>query len=182
MTTIKLPKAFVDKCNSASRHAKERKEKLQTCTCCGQEKPIDAFYTQSITGLPTGQCKVCINVKRSVVRHKAKHGKFLSKERQRALEEPNYTLDDWRDAVIHFAGECPICGRKEGRSKKSKFDRDHLVPISKGGKTVRNNVVPCCAACNRSRGNKEIFEWFRQQPTWTQEREDKIRAWMLQEV
>lgn len=182
--TIKLPKDFVDKCNRAASnsHAKEAKPKMQTCSCCGIEKPLDEFYKQSITGLPTGQCKTCINVKRSVVRHKAKHGKFISKERQRSMDEPNYSLDDWRDAMIHFGGQCPICGKVEGRAKKAKFDRDHIVPLSKGGKTVRSNIMPCCPTCNRGRGNKEMFEWFRQQPTWTREREMKIREWMYQEV
>ena len=179
--TIKLPQNFVDKCNNVANNANEKKPRLQTCTCCGVEKPIDEFYTQSITGLPTGQCKVCINVKRGVIRHKAKHGKFLSKERQRSMEEPNYTLQDWRDAMVHFGGECCYCGVKEGRSKKTKFDREHLVPISKGGKTIRNNIACACPKCNRSRGNKNLIAWYREQPFWTQEREDRIMSWIYQE-
>lgn len=179
--TVKLPKDFVDRCNSVANNTREKRVATKVCSCCGKTKPLDEFYKQSYTELPTDQCKVCINVKRSVVRHKAKHGKFLSKERQRSMEEPNYSLQDWADAMIHFGGECPICGVKEGRGKKSKFDRDHIVPISKGGKTIRSNIMPCCSACNRGRGNKEIISWFRQRPTWTQEREDLILAWMYQE-
>lgn len=171
MSTLGFSKEFVDKC-------KVFQPAVQTCTCCGKSKPLTEFYKQSVTGLPTTQCKVCINVKKSVVRNKSKHGKFISKERIRGMEEPDYTLQDWADAMIHFSGECPICGVKEGRAKKTKFDRDHIVALSRGGKTTRTNIMPCCPKCNRGRGNRDILEWFRQQPTWSREREMKIRAWM----
>lgn len=154
----------------------------KVCSCCGQEKSVTEYYRQSYTGKFTDQCKTCINVKRSVTRHKAKHGKFISKERQRAMEEPDYKLKDWRDAMVHFGGVCPFCGKPEGRGKKEKFDRDHVIPESKGGKTVRNNIIPCCPKCNRGRGNRDVFDWFRRQDFWTQEREDKIRAWIEQVV
>lgn len=154
---------------------------LFECKCCGKMLPEFDFGRQSYTGTRTSQCKNCMNIKRSVVRNKSKHGKFISKEKQRAMETPDYLLQDWQDAMIHFGGECPICGCKEGRAKASKFDRDHIIPVSKGGKTFRNNVMPCCRRDNRGRGNRDIFEWFRNQTTWTQAREDRIRAWMEQE-
>ena len=28
---------------------------------------------------------------------------------------------------------------------------DHVVPVARGGRSVKGNVVPCCAACNRSK-------------------------------
>ena len=155
--------------------------KVYVCTCCGEAKPETEYYRQSYTDKRSNECKVCTNVKRSVQRHKAKHGKFVSKEKIRGMvDNIEYTLSDWRDAMLHFGGECPICGIKEGRARKSKFDRDHIVAISQGGKTVRNNVMPCCPKCNRGRGNRSIFEWFKKQPTWTQAREDKIRQWIEQ--
>ena len=30
---------------------------------------------------------------------------------------------------------------------------DHVVPLSKGGKTVENNLVLACAPCNFAKGN-----------------------------
>lgn len=149
------------------------------CTCCGELKPESEYYRQSYTGLRSNECKTCTNVKRAVIRNKARHGKFVSSEKRRSMvESVDYTLSDWRAAMLHFGGECPICGTKEGRSKKAKFDRDHIVPLSKGGKTERHNIMPCCSACNRSRGNKEIISWFKGRKSWTQQREDKIVAWM----
>lgn len=149
------------------------------CSCCGEEKPETEYYRQSYTNERCLECKTCTNVKRSVQRHKAKHGKFISKEKHRTMTKHiDYTLDDWRDAMLHFGGQCPICGVREGRARKSKFDRDHIVPVSKGGETTRRNIMPCCPQCNRGRGNAEIISWFRTRSTWTQERENKIVDWM----
>ena len=153
--------------------------KVYRCSCCGEEKPESEFYRQSYTGIRNNECKTCTNVKRSVQRHKAKIGKFISKEKARGMtQDICYTVEDWCDAMVHFGGKCPICGKPEGRSKKAKFDKDHIIPISKGGATVRNNIMPCCKRDNRARGNRDLFEWFREQPTWTQERENKINAWI----
>jgi 5-methylcytosine-specific restriction endonuclease McrA len=37
---------------------------------------------------------------------------------------------------------------------------DHVVPISKGGADVLENLVPCCPVCNTSKGNRLLHvEW-----------------------
>ena len=155
--------------------------KTYECTCCGLTKPETDFYRQSYTGLRSNECKTCTNVKRQVLRSKYKHSKFVSSERRRHMDASlEYSIEDWRDAMLHFGGECCYCGAKEGRGKTTKFDREHLLPISNGGKTVRNNIAPACRACNRARGNKPLLEWYRSRPFWTQEREDRILAWINQ--
>ena len=152
--------------------------KVYECTCCHQKKPASEFYKESYTDTRTNQCKQCINIKRRVVRDKAKHGKFISKEKIRGMEIPDYSLVDWRDAMLHFHGACAFCGRPEGRSKKDKLDRDHLVPLSKGGKTVRNNIAPACRKCNRGRGNKDWKEWYEAQDFYDPEKAARIEQWM----
>ena len=154
--------------------------KLYECTCCHKLKPESEFYKESYTGHRTNQCKECINIKKRVERSKAKHGKFVSKEKIRGMETPCYTFKDWKDAMLHFRGACAFCGKPEGRSKKDKLDRDHLVAISRGGKTVRNNIVPACPKCNRGRGNKLWQEWFPNQPFYTIEKEIKLVQWQEQ--
>lgn len=154
--------------------------KLYTCTCCGAQKPESEFYRESYTDKRTNQCKQCINIKRRVQRDRAKHGKFISKEKIRGMEVPDYTLDDWRDAMLHFGAACAFCGKPEGRSKKDKLDRDHVIAISKGGKTERRNIVPACRKCNRGRGNRDWKAWFRGQPFWSAERERMIELWINQ--
>jgi len=46
---------------------------------------------------------------------------------------------------------CQFCGRKYPRSD---LNLDHVVPRSRGGKTVWENVVTSCIACNRKKGGK----------------------------
>ena len=152
--------------------------KLTVCSCCGIAKAPSEFYTQSTTGLPTAQCKTCINVKRSVVRGKRRHNKFVSKEKFRTGEVPEFTLVDWKACMVHFSGCCAYCGKPEGRAAADKVDRDHAIPISKGGKTTKRNVIPACRACNRGRGNADWQVWFSKQNFYTVERERHIQAWL----
>ncbi len=43
---------------------------------------------------------------------------------------------------------------------------DHVVAISRGGKTVKGNVVPCCKECNNAKKQLLPMEW-----------EDYIKSW-----
>lgn len=53
-------------------------------------------------------------------------------------------------------GVCHYCGRKV---PPRELTMDHVVPISRGGKTTRGNVVPCCKACNTRKKSRLPTEW-----------------------
>ncbi|EMG20862.1 HNH endonuclease domain protein [Leptospira interrogans str. 2002000626] len=36
---------------------------------------------------------------------------------------------------------------------------DHLIPIAKGGKSIKANLVPACKECNSAKKNKLPFEF-----------------------
>jgi 5-methylcytosine-specific restriction endonuclease McrA len=36
---------------------------------------------------------------------------------------------------------------------------DHIVPIARGGKTTKGNVVPCCKECNNLKKQLLPMEW-----------------------
>ena len=36
---------------------------------------------------------------------------------------------------------------------------DHIVPVTRGGKASRNNVVPCCKECNSRKKYLLPMEW-----------------------
>jgi 5-methylcytosine-specific restriction endonuclease McrA len=38
---------------------------------------------------------------------------------------------------------------------------DHIVPLSRGGTSCKDNVVPVCFQCNAQKGAKLLFEWKR---------------------
>ena len=48
-------------------------------------------------------------------------------------------------------GVCQYCRNKFSRSE---LTIDHVVPRSKGGRSVWGNVVCCCIACNRKKGGR----------------------------
>lgn len=157
--------------------------KLQMCSVCGVVKPVSEFYEQSYTGRPSGQCKQCTLIKRKAQRQKSKTSRFAARERVRSLGDTcEYTNEDWLAAMLHFRGRCCYCGKVEGRAKDAHFDREHLVPLSRGGKAERSNIAPACRKCNRGRGNLPLFTWFRAQEFWTAEREKRLVDWMGSEA
>jgi 5-methylcytosine-specific restriction endonuclease McrA len=55
-----------------------------------------------------------------------------------------------RKAVLaRDAWTCQYCG-----SRKPGLTVDHVIPRSRGGKSVWENIVASCAACNRRKGNR----------------------------
>ena len=36
---------------------------------------------------------------------------------------------------------------------------DHLIPLSRGGRSDKNNLVPCCKNCNSQKKNMLPIEW-----------------------
>ena len=52
--------------------------------------------------------------------------------------------------------------------------KDHVIPITKGGKTSADNVIPACASCNSSKSNRDMIEWFTSRPFYKKERLEAI--------
>lgn len=61
------------------------------------------------------------------------------KEKARKLKKTRW----WKAQVA--AGICHYCGN---RFPADQITMDHVVPLSRGGKSRRGNVVPCCRECN----------------------------------
>ena len=47
---------------------------------------------------------------------------------------------------------CVLCGR--GHEDGVKLEVDHIVPVSKGGKTIKSNLRTLCQECNRGKSDK----------------------------
>lgn len=54
------------------------------------------------------------------------------------------------------AGICYFCGKK---FSPDKLTMDHIVPIIRGGKSVRTNLVPACKECNNKKKYLLPTEW-----------------------
>ena len=62
------------------------------------------------------------------------------------------TYKEWLDILKKSDYRCIYCGKKLIDS----FDttRDHIIPISKDGNNIQENVVPACRSCNSKKNNK----------------------------
>ena len=60
----------------------------------------------------------------------------------------------WKKKV--GAGRCYYCGE---RFKPDELTMDHIVPVIRGGKTTKGNIVPCCKGCNNKKKYMLPMEW-----------------------
>ena len=54
------------------------------------------------------------------------------------------------------AGICHYCGQ---RVPPQELTMDHLVPLIRGGRSTKGNLVPACKACNTAKRHSLAFEW-----------------------
>lgn len=55
-------------------------------------------------------------------------------------------------------GRCWYCG-ENFYEHPHEFTVDHVVPMSRGGKHVLRNLLPCCKTCNRQKKSKTYDEY-----------------------
>ena len=72
------------------------------------------------------------------------------KEKARALRKSRW----WQQRVAR--GICHYCGK---RFPPSDLGMDHVVPLIRGGKSTRGNVVPACKECNNRKKYLLPVEW-----------------------
>jgi 5-methylcytosine-specific restriction enzyme A len=53
-------------------------------------------------------------------------------------------------------GSCHYCRR---RVPPRDLTMDHVVPLVRGGRSIKGNVVPCCKDCNTAKRNLLPIEW-----------------------
>ena len=53
-------------------------------------------------------------------------------------------------------GVCHYCGQK---TPPNELTMDHIVPIARGGRSAKGNVVPSCKDCNNKKRQLLPMEW-----------------------
>jgi 5-methylcytosine-specific restriction endonuclease McrA len=76
----------------------------------------------------------------------------LKRERHKAreLRESQW----WKRRLAK--GACHYCGRMFAPQE---LTMDHIVPVSRGGRTTKGNVVACCKECNNAKKQLLPMEW-----------------------
>jgi 5-methylcytosine-specific restriction endonuclease McrA len=70
--------------------------------------------------------------------------KSIAKEKAKARELRKSQW--WKKEIAK--GRCHYCGNE---FKPTELTMDHIVPLSRGGKSTKGNVVPCCKDCNNKK-------------------------------
>lgn len=73
-----------------------------------------------------------------------KDDKHVNRERQKAreLRQSQWWKNELAQGICHFCGE---------KFPPEELTMDHLLPVARGGKSTRGNVVVCCKECNNEK-------------------------------
>ncbi len=102
---------------------------------------------------------VCYEWAKAIARSAGFEGNFrfimdkMKKLRAGELHMSEIIREDLLMAVQGWR-KCVYCGASGSLSK------DHLIPTSKGGKDIIENIVPSCRGCNSSKGGRDVLEWY----------------------
>ena len=72
------------------------------------------------------------------------------REKARALRRSQW----WKQKLA--AGVCHYCGRQVGARQ---LTMEHAVPLIRGGRSTRGNIVPACKTCNTKKQLLLPVEW-----------------------
>jgi hypothetical protein len=62
------------------------------------------------------------------------------------------TADEWEAIQKQYKYKCVYCGEIKPLTK------DHIIPLSKGGNHVKENILPACRSCNSKKNNKPVLQ------------------------
>lgn len=72
------------------------------------------------------------------------------KEKARELRRSSWWLNRIQEGVCYY------CNKEVGRAN---LTMDHIVPLSRGGKSKKGNIVPACKECNNKKKYLLPIEW-----------------------
>lgn len=73
-----------------------------------------------------------------------KDPKHIARERQKAREmrSTQWWLNQLQRGICHYCGE---------KFPSDQLTMDHIVPVSRGGRSNKANIVACCKECNNDK-------------------------------
>ncbi len=97
---------------------------------------------------------------------------YLNAKRTRTMDKIIISKVQFNAILNMFDGGCCYCGEHKNRTI------EHLIPVSKGGKSVYENLLLACWKCNSSKRDKDMEEWYRRQDFYNQDNLIKIKIHM----
>ena len=84
------------------------------------------------------------------------------------------TGDQWLEMMRYFDWKCAYSGITLNKDTRS---IDHITPLTKGGEHEIWNLVPMYRPYNCSKNAKDLLEWYKEQPFFSEDRLQKIYEW-----
>lgn len=82
---------------------------------------------------------------------KAKKRRDYARRKAAIVADRPVTAEDWLEICKQHKNRCYYC------KKRKVLTLDHVIPISKGGLHVKENIVPACRSCNSKKKDKLIL-------------------------
>lgn len=92
--------------------------------------------------------------KGAIERFEAKHGKSFAKAA--AADKKTRDRASELKKLVKKSENCPYCGLALG----TRPHLDHIYPVSKGGLSITENLIWCCAKCNSEKTDKGLIEFI----------------------
>lgn len=100
---------------------------------------------------------------------------FLDQKRRALKRQLPATLtnQDWEECLKYFDYKDAYTGLP-----MEIISQDHVIPLSKRGGYVKQNIVPCEKNINASKCNRDMEEWYKKQEFFSEQRLQKIYDWI----
>ena len=99
-----------------------------------------------------------------------------NKRRQKLKNQGRGITDkQWYEMFEFFNWECAYSGVQLNKNNRNV---DHIVAIDNNGLNEIWNCVPCYNKYNCNKRTRDMLDWYKQQPFYSEERLEKIYAWI----
>jgi len=75
--------------------------------------------------------------------------------RRKHQAQGTLTNDEWQTILASTEHRCAYCWKPV-----AVLEADHVMPLSRGGHTTADNILPACRSCNASKSGYLLEEWL----------------------
>ena len=161
-------------------HARKQKSIARAAASGGDGREQSATQSSLILQMPVlvlnasyepinicGARRALVLVLKGIARTEEEHGMTLHAQRSRIAMPSVIRLLEYRripyqtralsrkNILLRDRNACQYCGEV---LPSGELTLDHVIPRSRGGNSTWENLVACCHACNRRKGNRMLSE------------------------
>jgi 5-methylcytosine-specific restriction endonuclease McrA len=158
-------------------HARKQKSIARAAAFAGEHAALQSAHILQMPVLvlnasyePINICgarRALVLVLKGIARTEEEHGLILHAQRSRIVMPSVIRLLEYRripyqtralsrkNILLRDRNTCQYCGEA---LPPGDLTLDHVIPRSRGGNSTWENLVACCHACNRRKGNRMLHE------------------------